>query len=59
CQHYHQVEADKVEMIGIDPLGFDVRTSAKQRLRFHFSQAISNAEDARTALVTMAKACRV
>jgi putative heme iron utilization protein len=59
CQHYHQVQADKVEMIGIDPLGFDVRIANTQRLRFHFAQPISNAEEARTALVAMAKACRI
>ncbi|MDP3608589.1 MAG: DUF2470 domain-containing protein [Methylophilus sp.] len=59
CQHYHHVQTDSVEMIGIDPLGFDVRTQGAQRLRFHFSQPISNADEARTALVAMAKACRI
>jgi heme iron utilization protein len=58
CQHYHQVQTNSPEMIGIDPLGFDVRTESSQRLRFHFTESISNADEARSALVAMAKACR-
>jgi putative heme iron utilization protein len=58
CQHFHQVQANTVEMIGIDCLGFDVRTDAETRLRFQFETAISNAYEARMALVAMAKACR-
>jgi hypothetical protein len=58
CQHYHQVQTESAEMIGIDPLGFDVRTQQAQRLRFDFTQAVSNADQARVALVAMAKACR-
>jgi hypothetical protein len=58
CQHYHQTETDTVEMIGIDSLGFDVRTDVNTILRFHFETPISNAHEARMALVNMAKACR-
>lgn len=58
CQHYYQVEAQQVEMVGIDSLGFDVRTDTAQILRFNFEQAISNAQEARAALVAMAKMCR-
>ncbi|MEE9330996.1 MAG: DUF2470 domain-containing protein [Methylophilaceae bacterium] len=58
CQHYHQVAAQQAQMIGIDHLGFDVRTEAQQVLRFNFEQAISNAQEARAALVKMAKTCR-
>ncbi len=58
CQHYHQIETSAAEMIGIDSLGFDVRHNTGQRLRFSFEQAISNAQEARMALVAMAKTCR-
>jgi len=58
CMHYHQIKADSVEMIGIDSLGFDVRTDVNTILRFHFETPISNAQEARAALVSMAKACR-
>ena len=58
CQHYHQMTPQTIEMIGIDSLGFDVRVQNAQRLRFNFEQAITNAQEARTALVAMAKACR-
>ena len=58
CQHYHQVTPQTIEMVGIDSLGFDVRVQDAQLLRFNFEQAITNAQEARTALVAMAKACR-
>ncbi len=58
CQHFHQINPSTVEMIGIDSLGFDVRTAQDQQIRFHFAQAISNAQEARAALVEMAKQCR-
>lgn len=58
CQHFHQVKANTVEMIGIDSLGFDVRVDGEQLLRFPFETAISNAQEARMALVAMAKATR-
>ena len=58
CQHYHQVTPQTIEMIGIDSLGFDVRLDIDATLRFNFEQAITNAQEARLALVAMAKACR-
>lgn len=58
CQHYHHQQVASVEMIGIDSLGFDVRVDEGQLLRFNFEHAISNAQEARMALVAMAKACR-
>ena len=58
CLHTHQIHTDTVEMIGIDSLGFDVRTDTETILRFHFENAISNAHEARMALVALAKACR-
>ena len=58
CQHYHQVTPQTTEMIGIDSLGFDVRLDSEAILRFNFEQAITNAQEARAALVAMAKACR-
>ena len=58
CQYFHQVSAPSVEMIGIDSLGFDVRTAPEQILRFQFNQPVTCAQEARTALVAMAKQCR-
>lgn len=58
CMHYHQVATEEVEMIGIDSLGFDVRIAAENILRFNFEAPISNAQEARLALVAMAKRCR-
>lgn len=57
CRHAHGVETGQAEMIGIDPDGFDVR--ADQRLlRFDFEAPVSDAQDAREALVALAKAAR-
>ena len=58
CQHYHQVTPQNPKMIGIDSLGFDVRIDTDTILRFNFDIPISNAQEARGALVAMAKACR-
>jgi len=57
CHHVHGVEVDVAEMIGIDPDGFDVRAGG-QVLRFDFPSRVSDAEQARTALVDLAKASR-
>jgi heme iron utilization protein len=59
CQHFHHVKTDTATMIGVDSLGFDVRTDVDTVLRFNFDAPISNAQEARSALVTMAKTCRV
>jgi heme iron utilization protein len=60
CLHYHLIHAHQVEMIGIDSMGFDVRAQAtiEHVLRFNFDNPISNAQEARLALVAMTKACR-
>lgn len=65
CLHYHQVAAASVEMIGIDSLGFDVRVwqAAEQSgepiiLRFAFKESVTTSQEARVALVQMAKTCR-
>jgi putative heme iron utilization protein len=58
CQHFHQVSPSTARMIGIDSLGFDIRTAPDQVLRFQFKHPITNAQEARVALVTMAKQCR-
>ena len=57
CRHVHGVEAKAAEMIGIDPDGFEVRTDNKE-LRFEFPSLVLNAEQARAALVELAKASR-
>ena len=54
CRQVHGVEADAAEMIGIDPDGFDVRAEDRL-LRFTFDAAVTNAGEARTALVGLAK----
>jgi len=58
CQHFHDMTPTTVNMIGIDSLGFDIRIDNAQQLRFNFAKAISNAQEARIALVEMAKQCR-
>jgi heme iron utilization protein len=58
CQYFHHVKTDIATMIGIDSLGFDVRTDVDTILRFNFDIPISNAQEARGALVAMAKMCR-
>ena len=58
CQYFHHTKTDLVEMIGIDSLGFDVRIDEDVILRFNFDAPISNAQEARAALINMAKACR-
>ena len=57
CRHVHGVEVDSAVMIGTDPDGFDVRAGS-QALRFEFPSPILNAEQARAALVDLAKASR-
>ena len=53
CQHYHQYTALDVTMLGIDLDGFDVRADEKI-LRFNFAQAVTDAQQAQSALVEMA-----
>jgi putative heme iron utilization protein len=53
-RHYHQFEAQAVAMLGIDCDGFDVRADDKV-LRFDFALPVLDAQQARMALVEMAK----
>jgi putative heme iron utilization protein len=57
CQYVHQCTALNVTMLGIDLDGFDVRAD-NQMLRFDFSQPVTDAQQARTALVEMAHAAK-
>ena len=57
CQHFHQYAALDVAMLGIDLDGFDVRADGKV-LRFDFAQPVTDAQQARTALVEMAHAAK-
>jgi putative heme iron utilization protein len=54
CQHFRQHEALNVTMLGIDCDGFDVRADEKV-LRFDFALPVTDAQQARMALVEMAK----
>jgi len=57
CKHFRQHEALDVEMLGLDFDGFDVRADGKV-LRFDFSQPVTDAQQARAALVEMAQAAK-
>lgn len=57
CRHVHGVEVDQAEMIGIDPDGFDIRAAGRM-LRFDFPAPVTDAGDARAALVELARQCR-
>lgn len=57
CRHVHGVETQHAKMIGIDPDGFDVRSDAKI-LRFEFAAPVTDAAQARQALVALAQAAR-
>ena len=54
CFHFHKIEALNVEMTGIDCDGFDVRAD-EQLLRFDFADTVLDAQQARQALVEMAR----
>jgi putative heme iron utilization protein len=57
CRHVHSVETAQAEMIGIDPDGFDLRADDRI-LRFDFDTPVSDAQQARHALVALAQAAR-
>lgn len=57
CDYVHGVAAKEVSMIGIDADGFDVRADGKL-LRFNFENPVTNAQEARSALVALSKAAR-
>jgi len=54
CQHFHQCASLDVVMLGVDLDGFDVRADGEV-LRFDFAQPVMDAQQARIALVEMAK----
>ena len=58
CRHFHQCAALNVAMLGIDLDGFDVRADDRV-LRFDFAQPVTDAQQARTALVEMARAAKM
>lgn len=57
CRRIHGIDAAGLEMIGIDPDGFDVRADSKI-CRFDFDTPVDDAMAARTALVDLARRCR-
>lgn len=57
CRHVHGITPEKVEMIGIDCDGFDLRADGNV-LRFDFEGEVKDANEARGELVKLAKASR-
>jgi heme iron utilization protein len=57
CRHVHGIEVNEAAMIGIDVDGFDVRAEG-MLLRFDFDNPVTNAPEARAALVTLGKAAQ-
>jgi heme iron utilization protein len=57
CRHLHGIAPTRAEMIGIDPDGFDVRAD-ERILRFDFGHIVTDAQQARQALVALAQAAR-
>lgn len=57
CNHYHQQAAASVEMLGIDPDGFDLRADGTL-LRFDFAATVTEAEQARAALLAILEAAQ-
>ena len=57
CQHYHQHAVLDVAMLGIDREGFDV-CADNTVLRFNFVQPVEDAQQARAALVEMARVAK-
>ncbi|OAJ71820.1 pyridoxamine 5'-phosphate oxidase [Methylobacillus sp. MM3] len=57
CHHVHGRVAETVAMTGMDTDGFDV-TADGRLLRFSFDTPVTDAQEARVALVSLAKACR-
>lgn len=57
CRHFHGRDATRVEIVGIDCDGFEVRADGAL-LRFAFEHPVTNAQEARAALVEMARKAR-
>lgn len=61
CRHVHGVEVRAAEMVGIDADGFDIRAhedDSSRLLRFSFETPITDAQQARIALVALSKAAQ-
>lgn len=57
CEHYKNMtisKDDEIRMVGIDAAGFDLFVNLK-KIRFEFPEPITNAQEARMALVAMSK----
>jgi len=57
CRHFHGLQPHAAEMVGIDCDGFNVRADGKL-LRFDFDRPVTDAAEARAALVALARAAR-
>ena len=57
CRHAHGLEVVDALMVGMDTAGFDVRADGKL-LRFAFDTPVTDAKQARDALVALAQASR-
>jgi len=57
CRHVQGMETAAATLLGIDPDGFDVRADSAD-LRFEFDTPVSDAQEARQALVALAQASR-
>jgi len=57
CSHFHQCSALDVAMLGIDIDGFDMRADG-EAFRFDFDQPVTDAQQARTILVEMARVAK-
>lgn len=57
CRHFHQREVIDVAMLGIDCDGFDMRTDDAV-LRIDFSEPVLDAQQARAALVELARTAK-
>lgn len=57
CRHVHGVDAESALMVGIDTDGFDVRADGRL-LRFPFENPVTDATEARAALVALSRAAR-
>jgi hypothetical protein len=57
CRHFHGVHAERVEMVGLDTDGCDLRADGRL-LRFTFDVPVTDVETARAALVGMSRAAR-
>jgi putative heme iron utilization protein len=51
----HYTGGDSAEMVGIDDQGFDVLKQSGSKVRFFFERPVQNMEEARQALIAMAK----